>query len=61
MYSPQVLDHFERPRNSGDLPEASARARVENPVCGDILELAVKVEKGMIVAARFRARAAWRR
>ena len=57
MYSAQVLDHFEHPRNSGDLPEASARARVENPVCGDILELAVKVEMGIIVAARFRARA----
>ena|SRR5205823_15024017 len=56
MYSAQVLDHFENPRNSGDLPEASARVRVENPVCGDILELAVKVEKGIIVAVRFRAR-----
>src|SRR5947208_11499267 len=56
MYSAQVLDHFENPRNSGDLPDASVRVRVENPVCGDILELAVKVEKGIIVAVRFRAR-----
>src|SRR6266853_493333 len=56
MYSPQVLDHFENPRNAGDLPDASARIQVENPVCGDILELAIKVDKGVIVAARFRAR-----
>jgi len=56
VYSPQVLDHFEHPRNSGELPDASARTIVENPVCGDILELAVKVEQGKIADARFRAR-----
>jgi nitrogen fixation NifU-like protein len=56
MYSPQVLDHFEHPRNSGELPEASARVQVENPVCGDVLEFALKVEAGVITGARFRAR-----
>ncbi len=56
MYSPQVLDHFEHPRNSGELPDASARVQVENPVCGDILEFAIKVENGTVANARFRAR-----
>ena len=46
MYSPQLLDHFEHPRNAGDLAHADARVRVENPVCGDILELSVKVVYG---------------
>src|ERR1035438_8196952 len=39
MYSPQLLDHFEHPRNAGGLTDANARVRVENPACGDILEL----------------------
>jgi nitrogen fixation NifU-like protein len=56
VYSPQVLDHFEHPRNSGELPDASIRTTVENPVCGDIVELALKVEQGTITIARFRAR-----
>jgi len=56
MYSPQVLDHFQHPRNSGELPEADARVRLENPACGDILELAVKLERGRIAAIRFRAK-----
>jgi nitrogen fixation protein NifU and related proteins len=56
MYSPQVLNHFEHPRNTGELPDATARGQVENPVCGDVLELALKVENGIIIAARFRAR-----
>src|SRR5437016_13885055 len=39
LYSEQVLDHFEHPRNVGELPGADAEARVENPVCGDIMNL----------------------
>ncbi len=56
MYSAQLLDHFEHPRNSGELPEADAYARMENPACGDILELAIKMEGGHIAAIRFRAK-----
>jgi nitrogen fixation protein NifU and related proteins len=56
MYSPQLLDHFEHPRNSGELPGASVRVRVENPACGDILELAVKLADDRIEDIRFRAK-----
>lgn len=56
MYSPQVLDHFEHPRNAGDLADADARVRVENPACGDILELFVKTQAGRITEIRFRAK-----
>jgi nitrogen fixation NifU-like protein len=56
MYSPQLLDHFEHPRNSGELPNADARVRIENPACGDILELAIKMDAGHIAAIRFRAK-----
>lgn len=56
MYSAQLLDHFENPRHSGELPDADARVRIENPACGDILELAIKVDAGRIAAIRFRAK-----
>ena len=56
MYSAELLDHFEHPRNSGELPDASAQVRVENPACGDILELAVKIDSGCIAEIRFRAK-----
>jgi nitrogen fixation NifU-like protein len=54
MHSPQERDHCQNPRNQGDLPEATARIEVSNPVCGDTLKLAVRVENGRIAAVRFR-------
>jgi nitrogen fixation NifU-like protein len=56
MYSSQLLDHFEHPRNSGELPDADAEVRIENPACGDILELAVKLNAGRISEIRFRSK-----
>jgi nitrogen fixation NifU-like protein len=56
MFSAEVLDHFEHPRHSGDLPDASVTVRAENPACGDIMQLALKIENGTITAARFRTR-----
>jgi nitrogen fixation protein NifU and related proteins len=55
-YSAKVLDHFEHPRNVGDLPDADAEARLEHPVCGDIMKLAIKVAEGRIVVVRYRTR-----
>jgi nitrogen fixation NifU-like protein len=56
MYSPAVLDHFQNPRNGGILADATTTVSVSNPVCGDVLELAVRMEKDRIVEARFRTR-----
>jgi len=56
MYSAQVLDHFEHPRNVGELTDASAIAQVENPACGDVLKLWLRVEGDRIVDVRFRAK-----
>jgi nitrogen fixation NifU-like protein len=55
MYSQQVLDHFKNPRNAGELAGATATVEVENPVCGDVLRLAARVENGVVTAARFKA------
>jgi nitrogen fixation NifU-like protein len=56
VYSAKVLDHFEHPRNVGDLKDPDARARVENPACGDIMDLAIKLSDGRISEARFKTR-----
>ncbi len=56
MYSPRVLDHFEHPRNAGEIPDADARVRVENPACGDILELSLRLKAGRISEICFLAK-----
>ena len=56
MYSPQVLDHFQHPRNAGELASPDSYVRVENPVCGDILELYAYVREGRIAEIRFKAK-----
>jgi nitrogen fixation protein NifU and related proteins len=56
MYSPQLLDHFQNPRNAGDLPDANASVEIENPVCGDVIRLSVKFEGGRIAKIRFKAK-----
>lgn len=56
MYSAQLLDHFQNPRNAGNVPGADATAEIENPACGDILRLTLKVLSGSIVEVRFKAK-----
>ena len=54
MYSAQVLDHFQNPRNVGELENASATVEVANPACGDVMRLSVRVEDGRVSAVRFK-------
>jgi nitrogen fixation NifU-like protein len=56
MYSAQLLDHFQHPRNAGDVSVADARAEVENPVCGDVLRLTMRVQDGVVAEIRFKAK-----
>jgi nitrogen fixation NifU-like protein len=56
VYSAELLDHFQNPRNPGEVDKPDAVARVENPVCGDVLELSLKLDGGQIVDIRFRAK-----
>lgn len=56
MYSAQLLDHFQNPRHAGDIPNADASAETENPVCGDIIRLSLKVQNGRIDQIRFKAK-----
>jgi len=56
MYSQQLLDHFQNPRNVGDLPDADATVELENPVCGDVIRLSLKLQNGRIAEIRFKAK-----
>jgi nitrogen fixation NifU-like protein len=56
MYSPQVLDHFQHPRNAGEVANPDASVQIENPACGDILKLTLKVTAGRIAEIRFLAK-----
>lgn len=56
MFSDAVLDHFQNPRNAGELPGATASVEVSNPVCGDILQLAARLENNRIAEVRFLCR-----
>jgi nitrogen fixation NifU-like protein len=55
MYSTQVLDHFQHPRNAGEVANPDASVQIENPACGDVLRLTLKVTDSRIDEIRFRA------
>jgi len=53
-YSSKLMDYFMHPRNVGEIENPSGRGKVGNPVCGDIMELYIKVENGIITDAKFK-------
>ncbi|HHD16136.1 MAG TPA: iron-sulfur cluster assembly scaffold protein [Euryarchaeota archaeon] len=53
-YSKTVLEHFRNPRNVGELEDADAVGTVGNPVCGDMMELSIRVEDNRITDIKFR-------
>ena len=53
-YSKKVLEHFKNPRNVGEIEDADAVGKVGNPVCGDMMELSIKVEEDRIEDIKFR-------
>jgi NifU-like protein involved in Fe-S cluster formation len=44
VYSRELLDHFQNPRNAGEVETPDRSVRLENPVCGDILQLSLKLD-----------------
>lgn len=54
VFNDTILDHFRNPRNAGALAAATSTVEVMNPVCGDILRLAARIEADRIVEARFK-------
>ena len=56
MYSLRLLDHFQNPRNAGDLADAEVTVEIENPACGDLIRLSLKLDSGRICAIKFKAK-----
>ncbi|MBI3946836.1 MAG: iron-sulfur cluster assembly scaffold protein [Armatimonadetes bacterium] len=55
QYTQTVIDHFTNPRNVGDLPDADVVGEVANPVCGDTMRVALKLDaEGRIANVRFK-------
>lgn len=53
LYQEVILDHSRRPRNFGELPDASARAHGDNPSCGDEIHVALKLTDDSIAEVKF--------
>ena len=53
LYQSVILDHNKQPRNFGELPEANGRAEGHNPLCGDHLSVAVRIEEDRLLAIAF--------
>jgi len=53
-YSEKVMEHFMHPRNVGQIENPDGVGHVGNPICGDIMELYIKVKENVIVDAKFK-------
>jgi nitrogen fixation NifU-like protein len=56
VFAARLLDYFQNPRNPGEVSQPDASAELENPVCGDILKLTLRVEDGRVREIRFLAK-----
>ncbi len=54
MYSELVMEHFSNPRNVGVIEDAHGVGKVGNPLCGDVMEMFIKVEDNRITDVKFR-------
>ena len=54
QYSEKVMEHFKNPKNVGEIENPDGIGHVGNPVCGDIMELYIKVRDDTIVDAKFK-------
>ncbi len=54
MYSDKVMDHFQNPRNVGEIPDADGVGEVGNAVCGDIVRIYLKVNDNRIEDIKFK-------
>jgi len=56
IYKDIILDYYRNPRNFGDLPEPDVRAKDSNPLCGDIIEMQLKIKDGKVDDIRFKGK-----
>ncbi len=54
LYSKKVMEHFQNPRNVGEIKNPDGIGHIGNPICGDIMELYIKVKNNRITDAKFK-------
>ncbi len=54
MYSEKVMEHFQNPRNVGEMENPSGTGTVGNAKCGDIMKMDIQVDDGMITDVKFK-------
>jgi nitrogen fixation NifU-like protein len=54
FYSEKVMDHFQNPRNVGEIKEADGTGEIGNPVCGDMMSFYIKVKDDIIEDVKFK-------
>jgi len=54
MYSEKVIEHFSNPRNVGTIDDPDGYGKVGSPVCGDLMEVYLRVKDGRIADIKFR-------
>ncbi len=56
IYKDIILDYYRNPRNFGELPNPDVRAKDSNPLCGDIIEMQLKIKDGKVEDIRFQGK-----
>ncbi len=56
IYKDIILDYYRNPRNFGDLLEPDVRAKDSNPLCGDIIEMQLKMKDSKVEDIRFKGK-----
>lgn len=54
LYRRVIMDHYQKPRNVGEIEDADATIQLKNPTCGDQIQLQMRVENGKIKDAKFK-------
>jgi len=54
MYSDKVMEHFQNPRNVGEIEDADGVGTVGNPTCGDLMTIYIKVKDDIIEDIKFK-------
>lgn len=54
QYSEKVMEHFMHPRNVGEMENPDGIGHVGNPVCGDVMEMYIRVKDNVITEAKFK-------
>ncbi len=54
MYNETVMEHFQNPRNTGEIENADGIGKVGNPNCGDVMMMYIKIEDGKISEVKYK-------